>query len=142
NTVLERSELSEEHRTEAAELYRELSEPAVLTQLMRSLEDGSIDPSGTELGVFLKHLGPAAMPVLLTAIERTSVPLLQERLRTAIEGLANAHRDRLVALLGDEDVLVLRGAARLAGQLTVTQAAPALTQLLSHEDAVLRRTVV
>src|SRR5690606_23927817 len=26
--------------------------------------------------------------------------------------------------------------------LTVTQAAPALTQLLSHEDAVLRRTVV
>src|SRR5690606_33481946 len=51
NVVLERADLSEADRAEALELYRELSEPAVLTQLMRSLEDGSIDPSGTELGV-------------------------------------------------------------------------------------------
>ncbi|HEX6306698.1 MAG TPA: HEAT repeat domain-containing protein [Longimicrobiales bacterium] len=142
NVILERAQLSESDRAEALELYRELSEPAVLTQLMRSLEDGSIDPSGAELGVFLKHLGPAAMPVLLRSIERTSVTALQERLRTAIEGLANAHRDRVVALLGDPDVLVLRGAARLVGQLTITQAAPQLTHLLDHEDAVLRRIVV
>jgi HEAT repeat protein len=109
---------------------------------MRSLEDGSIDPSGTELGIFLKHLGPAAMPVLLSAIERTDVPALQERLRAAIEGLANANRDRVVALLAEPDPLVLRGAARLAGQLTITQAAPALAGLLSHDDPVVRRIVV
>ncbi|MGH7448382.1 MAG: HEAT repeat domain-containing protein [Longimicrobiales bacterium] len=142
NVVLERSDLSDEHREEARELYRELSEPAVLTQLMRSLEDGSIDPSGSELGVFLKHLGPAAMPVLLAAIERTEVTTLQERLRAAIEGLANENRDRVVALLGEQDPQVLRGAARLAGQLTITQAAPALTQLLQHPDAIVRRIVV
>ena len=142
NQILERVELEDEHRTDAQELYRELSEPAVLTQLMRSLEDGSIEPSSTELGVFLKHLGPAAMPVLLAAIERSTVTALQERLRTAIEGLANAHRDRLVELLSDSDPLVLRGASRLAGQLTVTQAAPALAQLLQHPDATVRRIVV
>jgi HEAT repeat protein len=142
NVVMERVDLTDEHRADALELYRELSEPAVLTQLMRSLEDGSIDPSGTELGIFLKHLGPAAMPVLLSAIERTDVPALQERLRAAIEGLANANRDRVVALLAETDPLVLRGAARLAGQLTITQAAPALAGLLSHDDAVVRRTVV
>jgi HEAT repeat protein len=142
NVVMERVDLSDEHRADALELYRELSEPAVLTQLMRSLEDGSIDPSGTELGIFLKHLGPAAMPVLLSAIERTDVPALQERLRAAIEGLANANRDRVVALLAEPDPLVLRGAARLAGQLTITQAAPALAGLLSHDDPVVRRIVV
>lgn len=142
NLVMERVDLSDEHRADAQELYRELSEPAVLTQLMRSLEDGSIDPSGTELGIFLKHLGAAAMPVLLSAIERTDVPALQERLRAAIEGLANANRDRVVALLAEADPLVLRGAARLAGQLTITQAAPALAGLLSHDDAVVRRIVV
>ena len=142
NQVLERTELTESDRAEAQEIYRELSEPAVLTQLMRSLEEGSIDPSGTELGIFLKHLGPSAMPVLLTAIERTSVAPLQERLRTAIEGLGNAHRDQVVALLNNTDVLVLRGAARLCGQLTITQAAPALANLLGHADAVLRRIVV
>src|SRR5690606_10485419 len=85
---------------------------------------------------------PASMPVLLAAIERTEVTALQERLRTAIEGLANAHRDEVVALLGNADPQVLRGAARLAGQLTITQAAPALTNLLHHADAVLRRMVV
>jgi hypothetical protein len=142
NVITERVALSEEQRAQVQELYRELSEPAVLTQLMRSLEDGSIDPSGSELGVFLKHLGPASMPVLLAAIERTEVAALQERLRAAIEGLANAHRDRVVALLGDSDPLVLRGAARLAGQLTITQAAPALAHLLQHADAEVRRTVV
>src|SRR5690606_4996953 len=87
NQILERVELAEEHREAAQQLYRELSEPAVLTQLMRSLEEGSIEPSSAELGVFLKHLGPAAMPVLLAAIERTAVPALQERLRISIEGL-------------------------------------------------------
>lgn len=142
NVILERAELSDDDRAAAQELFRELSEPTVLTQLMRSLEDGSIDPSGTELGVFLKHLGPSAMPVLLAAIERTEVTALQERLRTAIEGLANANRDRVVALLSEKDPQVLRGAARLAGQLTITQAAPSLAQLLQHSDAILRRIVV
>lgn len=142
NLILERGMLGDEDRAEALELFRELSEPTVLTQLMRSLEDGSIDPSGTELGVFLKHLGPAAMPILLVAIERTEVTTLQERLRAAIEGLANANRDRVVTLLAEPDPQVLRGAARLAGQLTITQAAPALAGLLDHADAVLRRIVV
>jgi HEAT repeat protein len=142
NQIVERVELIDEHRADVQELYRELSEPAVLTQLMRSLEDGSIDPSGTELGVFLEHLGPAAMPVLLAAIERTELTALQERLRTAIEGLANAHRDQVVALLGESDPQVLRGAARLAGQLTITQAAPALAHLLHHADAQVRRVAV
>ncbi|MBR9991033.1 MAG: HEAT repeat domain-containing protein [Gemmatimonadetes bacterium] len=142
NVILERAELSDDDRAAAQELFRELSEPTVLTQLMRSLEDGSIDPSGTELGVFLKHLGPSAMPVLLAAIERTEVTALQERLRTAIEGLANANRDRVVALLSEKDPQVLRGAARLAGQLTITQAAPSLAQLLQHSDAIVRRIVV
>jgi HEAT repeat protein len=142
NTIMERADLTDEQRADAHQLYSELSEPAVLTQLIRSLEDGSIDPAGPELGVFLRHLGPAAMPLLLAAIERTEVTALQERLRAAIEGLANANRDRVVALLSETDVEVLRGASRLAGQLTITQAAPALVQLLQHPDAVVRRIVV
>jgi hypothetical protein len=142
NVVLERADLSDALRQDALQIYSELSEPAVLTQLMRSLEDGSIDPSGSELGVFLKHLGPAAMPVLLKSIERTEVQALQERLRSAMEGLANAHRDELVALLGHSDPQVLRGAARLSGQLAINQAAPPLTALLTHDDAIVRRVVV
>lgn len=142
NVVMERAALTDDEQEAALQIYRELSDPEVLTQLMRSLEDGSIDPSGSELGVFLKHLGPSAMPVLLRSIERTEVQALQERLRTSMEGLANAHRDELVALLGESDPLVLCGAARLAGQLAVNQAAPQLAALLENDDADVRRVAV
>ncbi|HUF50931.1 MAG TPA: HEAT repeat domain-containing protein [Longimicrobiales bacterium] len=141
-TLMEAGSLDEEYRQEVEQLFRELSEPAVLTQLFRSLEEGSIDPSGEDLGVFLQHLGPGAMPVLLAAIERTDLVALQERLRSAIEGLATAHSDRLVELLRDTDLNVLRGATRLIGQLARPDAAAAVAGLLAHTDAPLRRAAV
>jgi hypothetical protein len=140
--MLDAKKLDATDRREAEELFRELSEPAVLTQMMRSLEEGSIDPTGADLGVFLQHLGPAAMPVLLASIERTELVALQQRLRTAIEGLAAKHTGRLVTLLRDSDANVLRGAARVIGQLGLAEAAAPLGDLLTHSDALLRRRVV
>jgi HEAT repeat protein len=133
-----------EHRANALALFAELSEPAVLRQLMRALEDGSIEPSSAELGVFLRHLGPPAMPVLLSAIERTQLPGLQDRLRDAMEGLAQTHRASLVALLevSETDPEVLRGAARLAGRLGLAEAAGPLVALLKRPDPLLRRAAV
>jgi len=142
NSLIDRGELQGEHRDEAVELFRELSEPVVLTQLMRSLEDGSIDPASADLNVFLKHLGPAAMPVLLAAIERTEVAALQDKLRIAIEGLAADNRDRLVDLLSNDDPDILRGAARLAGQLALVNAAAPLGELLKRSEVAVRRAAV
>jgi hypothetical protein len=142
SALLEQGKLSDDHRADVEALFRELSEPAVLTQLLRSLEEGSIDPSGTDLGVFLRHLGPAAMPVLLSAIERTVAGALQERLRGAMEGLAAAHRDQLLDLLRHGDVDVVRGAARLAGQLAVSEAAAPLGELMQRSDPTVRRAAV
>ena len=140
--MLDTNKLVGDDRREAEELFRELSEPGVLSQMMRSLEEGSIDPAGSDLGVFLQHLGPAAMPVLLASIERTELVALQQRLRTAIEGLAAKHTDRLVTLLRDSDAHVLRGATRVIGQLGLSEAASPLADLLTHSDAMLRRRVV
>lgn len=142
NRLLEAGVLEGEHRDEAMALYAQLSEPAVLRQLMRALEDGSIDPTGAELGVFLRHLGPRAMPVLLSAIERTEVTALQDRLRGAMEGLAGAHRAELISLVESPDEEVARGAARLAGRLGLSDATVPLVRLLARQDAVLRRVVV
>jgi HEAT repeat protein len=142
NRLVETDVLEGEHREDAVALFRELSEPVVLNQLMRSLEDGSIDPSGTELGVFLRHLAPTAMPVLLTAIEQSGVPALQARLGSAIDELAGAHRDELLPLLRSPDELVLRGAARVAGRLGISEATPALVQLLTRPDPALRLAAI
>jgi HEAT repeat protein len=144
NKQVDAGALTGEHRANALALFAELSEPAVLRQLMRALEDGSIEPSSAELGVFLRHLGPPAMPVLLSAIERTQLPGLQDRLRDAMEGLAQTHRTSLLALLAvsETDPEVLHGAARLAGRLGLVEAAGPLVALLNREDPVLRRIAV
>lgn len=140
NAMLDAGTLDGEYREDAELLFRELSEPGVLSQLLRSLEHGGIDAGGTELGIFLRHLGPAAMPVLLSSIERSEAGALSDRLRGAMEGLAAAHRKELAALLDHEDADVVRGATRLAGQLAATEAVSRIGQLLDRPDADVRRT--
>jgi HEAT repeat protein len=142
NGILERGALAGQHRDDAVALFLELSEPAVLTQLLRSLENGIIDPEGAELGVYLRHLGPPAMPVLLAAIERTELTSLQQRLRRAMNELGSAHQTALVALLADGNPEVVRGAARLTGQLGIRGASAQLSALLQRPDPGVRRAAV
>jgi hypothetical protein len=140
--VVEQGTLDEQTMEEARAFFAELSEPAVLTQLLDSMKDGSIDPSNPELGVFLRHLGPTAMPVLIAAIERADPGPLQDLLRTAIEGLAAEHQGKVIALLRSPDPAVARGAARLCGRLALPQATPILGELLTSADPPTRRVVV
>jgi HEAT repeat protein len=80
--------------------------------------------------------------VLLASIERSVSGVLQERLRTAMEGLAAAHRDELTKLLRHPDGDTVRGAARLVGQLGVAEAVPGLGELLQRSDPSVRRAAV
>ena len=136
------SVLGESQAAESRQLFDELNDPAVLTQLLRSLEEGAIDPSGAELGVFLRHLGSQALPLLIRTTETTEVPALQTRLRTAAEHLGRAHPQRLIELLGAEDELIALGATRLAGQMSLPSAAPAVAALLTRPSVPMRRAAV
>lgn len=142
NTVLRSSELTEHARAEAERLFNELSDPAVLSQLLRSLEEGSISPNAQELGVFLSHLNPTALPLLLRTIEITTVPELQVRLQQAVEGLARDHQATLVSLLRSDDSSVAAGAARVAGKLALGDAVASLQALLERTDPAIRRVAV
>ena len=142
NGIVERSLLPPEQAATANDLFRELSEPAVLSQLLASLEDGTIDPTGPELGIFLAHLGPNAMPLLLRTIDRTGVTTLQERLRVAMQGLAERYRTHLLALLRLDAPEIVRGAVGLVVQMSMNDAIPPMAEILKHPDAGLRRVAV
>lgn len=143
NAVLEtRDILGPTQTQEAQEIFAELSEPGVLNQLLKSLEDGAIDPSGDELAIFLRYLRPAALAPLIRAVEVTKVEALQLRLRAAIEGLGRAHPDVLADLVKSTDDTVVIGAARLAGQIGLTQAVPAIAALLANPSMLVRRAAV
>jgi HEAT repeat protein len=143
NTILETSNiLEEEQAQQARDLFAELSEPAALTQLLRSLEEGAIDPSGAELSIFLRHLGSQSLPLLLRHTETTRVIALQGRLRTAVQELARAYPDRLIELIKSDDEIIATGATTLAGQMALPSAAPAVATLLTRSSIPLRQAAV
>lgn len=143
NGVLENRDILGETQTrEAHEMFAELSERAVLNQLLKSLEQGAIDPTGDELAIFLRYLRPDALAPLIHAVETTRVPELQLRLRAAIEGLGRAHPQLLTELLGTDDETVVTGATRLAGQVGLAQAVPSIAKLLTHQATATRRAAV
>lgn len=131
--------LGENQKREAQEIFAELSEPAVLNQLLKSLEDGAIDPSGEELSIFLRYLRPAALAPLIRATETTRLPALQDRLRGAIAGLAREHPEILTDLVRNPDDVVIIGAARLAGQIGLANAVPAVGTLLKNSSVTVRK---
>ena len=139
---LETSSLGVEQQAAIRELFEELSRPAVLSQLLRSLQEGAIDPTGADLGIFLRHLGSEALPSLIRATETTTVAALQERLRTAVEQLGRAHPQKLIELLRSEEESIAAGAARLTGLAALPTAVPAVAALLTRPSAAVRKAAV
>jgi hypothetical protein len=143
NAVLEaRDVLGPAQAAEAQEIFAELSDPAVLNQLLKSLEEGAIDPGGDELAIFLRYLKPVALAPLIRAVETTRIAELQLRLRAAIEGLGRAHPQILTELLKSDDEAVVVGAAHLVGQIALTQAVTQVAGLLKHPSTSVRRAAV
>ena len=149
STVLVELTEQQETRTLAAEqlaaineLFDELSRPAVLSQLLRSLQEGAIDPTSADLGIFLRHLGGEALPQLLKATETATVAALQERLRGAGEALGRAHPQKLIELLRSDDEAICKGAARLCGANALATAVPSIATLLTKPSAAVRKAAV
>ena len=140
--VVKTAQLTDDARREAERIFVELSEPAVLSQLLRSLAEGAIQPDPDELGVFLSHLGPSSLPLLMHALETISSQSVQARLQQAVESLARDFQGEVVRLLGSDEIAVACGAARVAGRLQLADAVPGLCALMDRSDPAVRRTAV
>ncbi len=141
-TLLEGTGLSPDARDQSVKLFGQLSEPGLVGQLVHAIEEGVLDPGGEELGVFLRHLGPGALTVLLRTVETTDVPGLRKRLETAVEGIARAAPEPVAALLTSSEPPVVAGAARLLGRIGFARAAAPIAGLLQNPDAALRLAAV
>lgn len=142
NTLLESSTFSPDAHDECVRLFGELSEPGMVSQLVQALEEGVLDPAGEELGVFLRHLGPGALTVLLRTVETTDVAAVRRRLEIAAEAIAKAAPEPVAALLASDEVPIVCGAARMLGRLGYSRAAGPIAALLQRPDPVLRLAAV
>jgi len=130
--------MNEALQLECDRLLDEVSSPETIEQLVRALQDGTVDVAAEVLEQLLKHLRAGALPVLLRAVEQEIDETLREMLRTAIRGIAAEHQDALLDLLDDVNPPVVSGAVRLVAELKIVETAPRVAMLMSHMDGGVR----
>lgn len=132
----------EQRVKESRQILDRISAPEAIEELIRALFDGTIRASAAQLGGFLQFLRGGALSPLLRASETVEHKELQAVLRKGVQSIGNQDRAAVVKLLEEDDPILASGAARLAGEMQLTQAGPALARLLTHDDPAVRLAAV
>jgi hypothetical protein len=119
-----------------------MSSREAIEELIQALYEGSIRATPEQLSAFLGFLRAGAIPPLLRAAETVEHKALQTVLRSSVRGIAERNRSEVIRLLTAPDPIVAAGAARLAGDVQIAEAGPALAGLLSHDDASVRLAAI
>jgi len=123
-------------------LLDDLPSAETLSELVRGIQDGTIDVPVDVLGHFLQFLRADSLAVLLQASGQEETSALQETLRKAVYGIAQKNGEAVVSLLHDTDPTVVAGAVRLVGEMGMTDAAVQVSGLLMHSEVAVRIAVV
>ena len=134
--------LDEQRLAECRAIVDEISTPEAISELIQALFDGTIRASSGQLGGFLQFLGGGALAPLLRSSEIVDHKELKGVLRQAVERIANLNRDAVVRLLEEDDVVLAAGAIRLAGEMKIAEAGPALVGLFAHAEPAVRLAAI
>ncbi len=115
-----------------------ISTPEGITELIQALSDGTIRASATQFGAFVHFLGAEALAPLLRSSESVDHKELQAVLRHAVQGMADLNRGAVVKLMEEDDAVLAAGAVRLASEMQIAEAGPALVGVLAHADPAVR----
>ncbi len=123
---------------EVDNVVAELSQPIVVEQLVRVLEDGSIDPNSEDLATLLGVLRAEAVSTLMKAIPLVLQRDAKEQLMATLDRLAAANPKLMASMIGDDDPRVAAEAAKLAGRLKMAGTAEAIAGLLKRTEPEVR----
>jgi HEAT repeat protein len=123
-------------------LFKRLGDPEVLEQFVQALEDGAVSPDSDEVTLFFSRLHAEALPTLLRFSEMSEKPGVRDRLASAIDGLAARYPSEVESLLSSSEPALVKGAARAAGRVGLSQTMKGLQEALSHPDRDVRVSVV
>ncbi len=132
----------EQQMAESRKILEEISATAAIEELIQALYNGTIRASSAQLGGFLQFLLGTALAPLLRESETVEHKELQSVLRKAVQAIAAKNRTALVELLEEDDPLLSSAAARLAGEMQISEAGPGLARLLAHDEPAVRLAAV
>ncbi len=130
------------HRGRLGHFVDQLSEPAIVGQLMQALDEGTGRPSDADVAELLRELRPAALATLVEWTPRLSSATVRGLVEAAVRHLASANPGELLRLLRSSEGDTLRGAIELAGRLRLEGAVAGLGEVFPRIAPPLRLAAV
>jgi hypothetical protein len=134
--------LEPEIREKLLSFQARLSEPAILSQLLQSLEESAAVPTDEDVGEVLGELHAEGLETMLTFLPSLSRPAIRAILEASVDRLATAHTEVVLAILGRHESSALPGAVALCGRLDLQVSVPLLERLVAHRQAEVRLATV
>jgi hypothetical protein len=134
--------LTDGHRERLKSFVTKLSEPAIVSQLVQSLDEAPGLAAQAEVAEVLRELQGAALEPVLAWLPTLSSAPLREVLEGVVDRLAAAHGNEVLRILKTPDSEALAGVVALCGRLMLHQAVPGLGEVARHPAPGLRLAAV
>jgi HEAT repeat protein len=136
------AELTEEQRSRLRDFEVRLSQPAIVIQLVQSLDEAAALPGDEDVTEVLRELRATALGPLIETLPRVGTAAVRTLLEATVDRLATSHPGEAMRLLREPPGDSLPAVVALCGRLGLQPAVPALGELISHPDAGVRLAVV
>jgi HEAT repeat protein len=115
-----------------------LSEPAIVEQLLQSLDEAPAMAGEAEVAEVLRELRGSALEPVLAAIPAIATPGLRTLLEGVADRLASSQTEEVLRILRSPDSPALASVVTLCGRLGLHQVVPGLAATASHPDPAVR----
>jgi HEAT repeat protein len=130
--------LMPEHRARLDGFVAKLSEPAIVSQLVQSLDEAPALAGEAEVAEVLRELRASALEPVLSWIPSLSSPALRAVLEGVADRLASSNTEEVMRILRSKDSEALTSVVTLCGRLGLHQAVPGLADTVVHPDPTVR----
>jgi HEAT repeat protein len=134
--------LQPEQATRLEGFVEKLSEPAIVGQLLQSLDEAShlgVDAQAAEV---LRELRVTALEPLVGWLPNLSSEPLRKMLEEVVDRLAHSYPLEVQRILKLPDSPALLGMVSMCGRLGINQAIPGLAETMAHPDPAVRLAVI
>jgi hypothetical protein len=130
--------LMPEQRARLDGFVAKLSEPAIVSQLLQSLDEAPALAGEAEVAEVLRELRASALEPVLSWLPSLSSPALRAVLEGVADRLASSHTEEVMRILRSKDSEALATVVTLCGRLGLHQAVPGLADTVVHSDPAVR----
>jgi hypothetical protein len=119
-----------------------LSEPAIVGQVLQSLDEASGLGLDEDAAALMRELRTSALEPLVSWLPNLSSAPLRKMLEDVVDKLAGSSITEVQRLLREPDSPALLGIVALCGRLQLHHAVPGFTDVIAHPDPAVRLAAV